>query len=54
MICSKIITSTLFNTRNIFVPIIRSHSNVYSFSNYKPPLPTDIDIANLKGLLTAN
>ena len=54
MICSKIISRSLFQSQNLFTPVTRLHRNVYSFSNFKPPLPTDIDVGNLTGLMQAN
>lgn len=54
MICSKIISRSLFQSQNLFNPVTRLHRNVYSFSNFKPPLPTDIDVGNLAGLMQAN
>jgi hypothetical protein len=54
MICSKIISRTLLQSKNLFPPVTRVHRNVYNFSNFKPPLPTDIDVGNLAGLLQSN
>ncbi len=50
MICSKIITPTFLNVKNFIKPVLRSQNNIYNFSKYKTPLPTDIDISNLSGL----
>lgn len=54
MICSRIISRTLLKSQNLFTPVSRVHRNVYNFSNFKPPLPTDIDVGNLSGFMQAN
>ncbi len=54
MICSRIITRTLLHSKNFITPISATRKNIFNFANYKPPLPTDIDVGNLTGLLQAN
>lgn len=49
MIAQRIITRTLLHSKNFITPIKSTHKNLFSFSNYKPPLPTDIDAGNLVG-----
>jgi hypothetical protein len=54
MICSRIITRTLLHSKNFVTPITNTHKNLFNFANYKPPLPTDIDVGNLVGFWKAN
>lgn len=58
MICSKIITRTLFHSKYLIPTasnsVSKTHRNIFRFSNFKPPLPTDIDVGNLAGLWQAN
>jgi len=54
MIAQKIITRTLFHSKNFFTPINNTYKNLFTFSNYKPPLPTDIDVGNLTGFWQAS
>lgn len=54
MICSRIISRTLLSSKNFIPPVTRLHRNVFSFSNFKPPMPTDIDVGNLAGFFQAN
>lgn len=50
MLAHRLITRTLFHSKNYITPINNTHRNLFTFSNYKPPLPTDIDVGNLYGL----
>ncbi len=50
MIAQRIITRTLLHSKFFITPVKTTHLNLFSFSNYKPPLPTDIDVGNLVGL----
>ncbi len=50
MLAQRLITRTLFHSKNFVTPYPNTHCNLFNFSNYKPPLPTDIDVGNLYGL----
>ncbi len=54
MFCTRILTRNIFHTKNLMAPIAKSQANMFGFSSFKPPLPTDIDTGNLAGLLNAN
>jgi hypothetical protein len=51
MILSSIITRRIFPSRNLFTSFMQLNNNRFNFSNFKPPLPTDVDSGNLYGLL---
>lgn len=50
MLAQRLITRTLLHSKNFVTPYPNTHCNRFTFSNYKPPLPTDIDVGNLYGL----
>lgn len=54
MLASKIITRTLLHSKNLLTPASSTYRQLFHFSNYKPPLPTDIDVGNLSGLYQAS
>ena len=49
MLAQRLITRTLLHSKNYITPIANTHHNLFAFSNYKPPIPTDIDVGNLVG-----
>ncbi len=54
MLAQRLITRTLLHSQNFVTPYANTHSNLFTFSKYKPPLPTDIDVGNLYGLTQAS
>ncbi len=50
MLVHRLITSTFLHSKNGITPINNTYRNLFNFSKYKSPLPTDIDVGNLYGL----
>ncbi len=50
MLAHRLINPTFLHSKNYITPINNTYRKLFTFSNYKPPLPTDIDVGNLYGL----